>query len=206
VYSDKLKSTGLDDLDIVTARLVSGALNDVSAAKSVTVDTVTKNEAIGTTVKTRVTRQTYLGFGPSKVVNLDTSNSGESFTAGALWGVDDQFSLRAGFNTTNVSDSPADITNFSIGGHYYLDKRKHALYGVGLAGYTWAESHDSDTGSSSYSESKSDSGWGVEAGVGTHFYRTSSVNIAAELTYNQALFDVADSAPGSVGAKLMVFW
>lgn len=206
VYSDKLKSTSLDDLDVVAARLVTGALNDVSAANSITVDTVTENESIGTTVKTRVTRQTYLGFGPTKVANLDTNNTGENFAAGALWGVDDQFSLRAGFNLNNVSDSPADMTGVSIGGHYYLDKKKHALYAVGLAGYRWAESHDPVANSSFLREGQSESGWGVEAGIGTHFYRTASANIAAELTYNQALFEVTDGAPGSLGAKLMVFW
>jgi len=203
VYSDKLKST---NLDIVTARLVSGALDDVSVANSMTVDTVTENESIGTTVKTKVTRQTFLGFGPTKVANLETSNSGENFAIGALWGVDDQFSLRAGFNVNNVSDSPADMAGIAIGGHYYLDKKKHAYYAVGLAGYTWAESHNPVSDSALFREGASESGWGVEAGVGTHFYRTASANIAAELTYNQALFEVTDGAPGSLGAKLIVFW
>jgi len=206
VYADKLKSTALDDLDTVVTRLVSGALNNITADNSMTVDTVTRDEATGTTRKTKVTRQTYLGFGPSKSANLDTNNAGRSFSVGALWGIDDLVSIRTGFSTNSVSDSTAGMNSLSIGGHYYLNKRKHAQYAVGLVGYTWAESDTLSEDGSFFSEGVSESGWGIEAGVGTHFYRTATVNIAAELTYNQALFTVTDGAPGTLGAKLVVFW
>jgi len=205
-YSDKLRSNSIEDLDTVTARLVSGALDNVSADNSIAVDTVTADEVKGTTIKTKVTRQTFFGFGPSTLFNLDTNSSGKSFTAGSLWGVDDQFSIRAGFTTNNVSDSPADLTNISLGGHYYLNRKKHASYAVGLVGYTWAESDKPTTSSSFLREGESDSGWGVEAGIGSHFYRTATVNISAELTYSQAFFEVTDGAPGTLGAKLIVFW
>lgn len=206
VYSDKLKSDSLDNLDTVSARLVSGALDNVASDKSITVDTVTDNEVKGTTVKTKVTRQTFLGYGPSKSANLGTSNSGVMFTAGALWGVDHQFSIRAGYSTNNVSKSPADMTGISIGGHYYLNRKQHSPYAVGLLGYTWAESHERVSDASFFRQGETESGWGVEAGMGMHFYRTSNVNIAAEVTYNQALFDMTDGAPGSIGAKLIVLW
>jgi hypothetical protein len=32
------------------------------------------------------------------------------------------------------------------------------------------------------------------------------VNIATEVTYQQALFDMTEGAPGALGAKLIVFW
>lgn len=206
VYSDKLKSNDLDNLDTVTARLVSGALDNVTSDKSITVDTVTDNEAIGTTLKTKVTRQTFLGYGPSTSTNLGTSNSGVMLTAGALWGVDHQFSIRAGYSTNNVSKSPADMTGVSIGGNYYLNREQHSPYAVGLLNYTWAETHDRNSDISFFRKGETASGWGVEAGMGMHFYRTANVNIAAELTYNQALFELSDDAPGSLGAKLIVLW
>ncbi len=206
VYSDKLKSDNLDDLDIVTARLVSGALDNVTTRKNIAVDTVTKNEVTRTTAKTKVTRQTFLGFGPSKSANLGTSNSGVMFTAGALWNVDHQFSIRAGYSTNNVSKSPADMTSVAIGGHYYLNREQHAPYAVGLVGYTWAESHERESDDSWFRRGVAESGWGVEAGMGMHFYRTATVNIAAEATYKQAFFKVADDAPGSLGVKLIVLW
>jgi hypothetical protein len=64
VYSDKLKADSLNNLDVVSARLVSGALDNVAAEKNIAVDTVTNSEAKGATVKTKATRQTFLGFGP----------------------------------------------------------------------------------------------------------------------------------------------
>lgn len=206
VYSDKLKSTSFDNLDIVTARLVSAALNNLPSDKSITVNTVTDDEVIGTTLKTKVTRQTYVGYGPSKSVNLDTSNSGVAFTAGALWGVDHQFSIRAGYTTNNVSSSPADMTGVSIGGHYYLDQKQHSPYAIGSLGYTWAEAHDTVSDFTFSRVGEADSGWSIEGGAGMHFYRTASVNIAAELTYNQSLFKMTDGAPGSLGGRLIVFW
>ncbi len=206
VYSDKLKSTNLDDLDTVTSRLVSGALDNVAISKNMTVDTVTDNETKRTTVKTKVTRQTYLGFGPAKAANLETNNAGVMFSVGSLWGIDHQFSIRAGYSTNNVSDSPADMTSISIGGQYYLNLEQHSPYAVGLVGYTWAESHDPVSDRSFFRQGEADSGWGVEAGIGMHFYRTSTVNIAAEVTYHQALFEVTEGAPGSLGAKLIVLW
>lgn len=205
-YSDKLKSTRLDDLDVVTARLVVGALNNVSASKTRTVDTITDNETKGTTVKTKVTRQSFFGFGPSKVTNLDTSNAGVMLTGGALWGIDHQFSVRAEFTTNNVSKSSAGMSNISIGGQYYFDRKQHAPYAVGSLGYTWAESAEHDTNSSFFRRGKSESGWGIKAGTGMHFYRTATVNIAAELTYNLGLYEVTEGPPGSLGANLIVVW
>ncbi len=207
VYFDRMKSINLDDLDTIIARLVSGALGNTATAENIAVDTVTKEESIGTVLKTKVTKQKYLGFGPSRVTNLGTNNAGSLLTAGALWGVDHQFGIRAGFTMTNASSSPADITQLSIGGNYYLNRKKHSPYFVGLFGYTWAESHNSVSGSTIFREGKSESGWGAEAGVGMHIFRTASVNIAAELTYNQTFFKVTDdSAPGALSAKLIVMF
>lgn len=207
VYFDRLRSTDLDDLDTVIARLVSGALENTTTAENITVDTVTKQESIGTALKTRVTRQKYLGFGPSRLTNLETQNTGSLFTVGALWGVDHQFGIRAGFTTTNASSSPADITQLSIGGNYYLNRKKHSPYIVGLFGYTWAESHNPVSDSTFLREGEFESGWGAEAGVGMHMFRTAVANIAVELTYNQAFFEVTDdNAPGALSAKVIVLF
>ncbi len=206
VYSDKLKSASLDNLDTVSARLVSGALDNVASENSITVDTVTENEAAGTAVKTRVTRQKFLGYGPSAPNNLGVSNSGVMFTAGALWGVDHQVSIRAGYTTSNVSESPADMTGVNIGGHYYLNREQHSPYAVGLLGYTWAESHTRNSENTFSFGGEKESGWSIEAGMGMHFYRTAKVNIAAEVTYNQAIFDMTEGAPGALGAKLIVLF
>ena len=206
VYSDKLKTDSLDNLDVVSARLVSGALDNVAAEGNIAVDTVTDSEVKGTTVKTKAMRQTFLGFGPSKSANIGTSDAGVIFTAGALWGVDHQVSIRAAYTTNNVSDSGADMTGLQLGGHYYLNRKQHAPYAVGLVGYTRAEAHDPESSSALFSQGESESGWSLEAGMGMHFYRTANVNIATEVTYQQSLFDMTEGAPGALGAKLIVFW
>jgi len=205
-YSGRLKSVGLEELDIVTERLVSAAIASTAADRNITVDTITENEVKGTSVKTKVERQTFLGYGPSRLTNLDTSNSAVSFSAGALWNIDHQYSIRAGFSTNSASDSPAGIVDLTIGGNYYLSRERHSSYVVGLLSHARAQSHSGVADSRFTGETETNSGWGLEAGVGMHFFRTAAANMSAEMTYKQAFFKLADKAPGSLGMRLVIHW
>ena len=195
VFSQKLKSETLDDLDIVTERLVRAVLKRQNVSSTQNVDTITQNEIKGTSVKTEVTKQFYFGFGPGVLSGLESDETGSNWTAGYLWGIDHQFGLRLGLEHTS-GEGNSNFWNLGMGGQYYLNRRKHAPYLLGLFGYSWAESN----------ADKTENGFSIEAGLGSHFFRTAKVNLAIEVVYAQGLYDVLESSPGVFAGRLIVLW
>ena len=205
VYSQKLKAQTLDDLDVVVARLVRAVVRNQNVENTQQVDTVTQQEQIvGPGLKTKVIRQFYFGFGPGALSNLESEDTGLGVTVGYLWGIDKKFSLRLGLERAD-GDGDANVWTLGLGGQHYLNLNKHAPYLLGLAGYSWAESDVPDD-DAFFGGGVDDNGFSVQVGVGVHFFRTASVNLAAEIAYTRGFFEVLDDSPGVFGGRILVFW
>jgi len=207
VFSDSLKATSMDDIDVVIDRLVRASIKNIPVTKTQTVDSVTQNETRGTTIKQQVERQFYLGFGPGSANNLGSETAGVSWLFGYLWALQDQVSLRLNVAGVNVSDSGADMTSFGIGAQYYFNKSRHSPYISGLLDYTWADSDTiADPNCTFFCDNVGENGWGSTVGLGHHFFRTSTVNFAAELAYTQGFYEVLDKSPNMLNFRVIIFW
>jgi len=207
-FSQKLKAQTLDDLDTVTERLVTALISNQSAKSAQRVNTVTKDELVGTTEKTAVETQFYFGFGPGTLGGLEADGSAVNVTAGYLWGIDHQFAMRLGLDWTN-GDGDAGVLGLGLGGQYYFNLQKHAPYALGLAGFSWSESKVPELNCSNLLFScggEDETGWSAQVGLGMHFFRTAKVNLAFELAYTHSFYDVADQTPGVFVGRILFFW
>lgn len=207
VFADNLKAATLDDIDVVIDRLVRASIQNVSAAKTQTIDSVTQDERNGARVKMDVERQFYLGFGPGAANNLGAESAGVSWLFGYLWGLQDRVGLRLNLEGLNVSDSRADMISFGVGTQYYFNKRQNSAYILGLLNYTWAGTDSlADPSCNVFCDNISDNGWGGTLGLGHHFFRTSSVNFATELSYTQGFYKIFDKSPNMFSFRVILFW
>lgn len=195
VSSQKLKSKTQGELDVVTEQLVRSVIGNKKISNAKKLDLNNKQE---------VTRQFYFGFGPGSLSGLETDNSGFSWAVGYLWGLDPRFSLRLNLEGLNASDSGADKTMLGLGGQYYLNELRHAPYVLGLIGHSWSDSEDASACASCTGDSEH--GWAGEVGLGMHFYRNATVNLAVELTHMRGFYDVNDSNPGATSLKMIILW
>ena len=154
-----------------------------------------------------VERQFYLGFGPGAANNLGSESAGVSWLLGYLWGLQDRVGLRLNLEGVNVADSGADMVSFGIGTQLYFNKKAHSAYALGLLNYTWA---DSDTlanpSCNFFCDNINENGWGASFGLGHHFFRTSFVNFATELSYTQGFYKIIDKNPNMLNFRVILFW
>jgi len=204
-FSEKLKAQSLDDLDVVTTRLVEAVVFNKSVGSTQRVDNVTQDEVKGTTVKQKADKQFYFGFGPGAGSNLDTGKSGFSWTLGYLWGLEPNFSLRLNLEGVNIDDSGAGMTSLGIGAQYYFTSNKNSPYVMGALAYSWADS-DLENPSSFISSNIDESGWAIQTGLGFQFFRTSTVNLGTEFYYTQGFYELVDGNPASYGFRVLLLW
>lgn len=211
ISSQKMKMATVDELDTISTRLTRSVLSNQTLAASQTVDSVTKEEEKGTSVVMKAKKQFYLGFGPGRVLNLGTSETGVAYTAGYLFGLDHQFSLRVGIEGVTVRRSNADLIELNLGGQYYLTKNVQSPYVVGGITYGLAEHHipeDQCTSifSATICNGDREHGFGAKLGAGMHFFRSTSVNFAVEASYSASLFKINDKNPGMAALKILVLY
>ncbi len=207
VFAEKLKATTLTDADVVTDRLVLAVVNEEAASKGQTVDKVTQAETRGTSVKTKAQKQFFFGFGPGAQTAIKGAGQGFYYTLGYLWGLDHQVSLRLNLEGVSAKDTEARMFIVGIGTNYYFNRKKHAPYVLGMLTYGSATADiKNDPTCTFWCSNVSESGFGLSAGGGMHFYRTSSVNFAVEASYNQGFYEVASENPGSYGVKIKILW
>jgi len=204
VFSQKMKAQSLEDLDTVSSRLVTSVIRGETVGSTQRVDSVTQKEQLGTSVKTEVTRQFYLGFGPGNVLGVKSNESGLNWTFGYLWGVDHNFSLRLGLQGTGA-EGDASMTSFGLGGQYYVNLNKHAPYLLGMFSYSWTEANASDPNCTFFC-GISENGFSAEVGGGMHFFRTAKVNVALEVAYTQAFYDLLGDNPGTFNGRILILW
>ncbi len=195
LFSNKLKIDSLDNMDRGVEILVKSVLKNKKVKSLEAVDVRNRQE---------VTRDCYVALGPGYLSGLNADSTGVAWAMGYLWGLDPQFSLRLNLEGLNVSDSGADVFMLAFGGQYYLNNSRQSPYLLGLAGYSWIDSEDA--GACTSCTGNSERGWGMEAGLGMHFYRNAAVNLAVELTHAKPFYNVDGKSSGATSLKLVVLW
>lgn len=185
IFSTRMKSKDLSDLDTVVYRLFSSLEQQKPISTTAQVNNVTKAEEYQSTRRFQATNQWAFAFGPAWAQNLKTSRAGSFFEFGYLWGLDPHFDLKLTWSYF-LPDGSADsayYTTVLLGMNYFFDLNKHSPFVTTSVGYTTAGADDGGSSLLSFSEDDA-SGWGVDLGVGYKFFRTSSVNLATSINYS----------------------
>jgi len=213
VYSSKMKSTTLEDMDKVTERLVDSVLNEKSVAETATTSSITRDEETKGNRRYQATRQWRFSFGPAWSDNLNADGPGTVFGIGYIWGLDPYVDLKlvwSGYSPRDDNADDADYLALNFGINKFFDLAKHSPYVTGSVAYVSASASDGPNTTSSWGNSSADNakGWGVSAGGGYKFFRTSNVNVGLELNYN-FLFDKTDitkNYPSTTYLEIVVYY
>jgi hypothetical protein len=202
----RMKVSSIDDMDTVASRIVRAILSQRSVEDSQTVTSVTESEVQGGTRRFEGLRQRVLGFGLGSDLNLAATGMGNLFYLGYLMQLDFDFDLifeYQGFFAR--SDNDAQMNIGGVGMSYYFNRDKHAPFVSGRIGYGVASADDERESFVPVSDDKA-SGFAYGVAVGLKFFRTSTVNMALEATFN-GLFSKLDRTkklPGAYGVRLLV--
>lgn len=186
IFSTRMKSEDLSDLDTVVNRLFSSLEKEENITTTAKVNNVTEAEEYQSTRRFQATNQWQFAFGPAWGNKLNTSKAGNFFSFGYVWGLDPHFDLKLNFYGFNPEDSEdaAYFRSTMLGMNYFFDLNKHSPFITGSLGFISAAADDG-SGDSILNQSDDDaSGWGVDVGLGYKFFRTSSVNIATSINYS----------------------
>lgn len=190
VFSDKMKSTTMSDMDTVSARLTRGVLLGTKVENTADVTNITQDETTMNSRRYNATRQWMVGIGPGWTSNLRSSGGGFTFLVGYLWGLDPDFSVNLSFLTNSGrKNDDASYTDFSLGGEYYFARTKNSPFVGGRIGYGSARVNKDNCNAFSIGcEQDRASGWSTTAVAGYKFFRTSTVNVAVFGSFSY-LFD-----------------
>lgn len=199
-FSQKAKIRQIEELDSVTESLTRAVLKSKSMKKK---DQVTEDQMNEEIQMKTVTRQFYAGFGTAASHGLGDSNRGFHWAAGYIFGLDPQFGLRLHFDDTNLNNSRGGSTFAGVGAQYYFTRDQHAPYALGLIGFSTAKTFLRNP-----STIERENGWGLQAGLGMQFFRTTALNFAVEATYTTSMYKFSSTGrtPGNFGLRLVFFW
>lgn len=207
VFSSRMKSANLDDMDTVALRVVRAVLRETQAAETASVRDVTKNEETQNTRRIQATRQWRLGFGPGWGQNLESKKAGTAFELGYVWGMEAAWDLYLNWTiySGRGSDDNSRYSAFALGANYFFTESKHAPFVTASFGYGGATVNDKD---SSIFDEDSASGWAVGAGGGIKFFRTSTVNVGLSLNHSVTIDKTkkSDKTPGLSTLILAVYY
>ncbi|MCH2532923.1 MAG: porin family protein [Bdellovibrionales bacterium] len=186
IFSTRMKSEDLSDLDTVVNRLFASLEKEENIKTTAKVNNVTEAEEYQSTRRFQATNQWQFAFGPAWGNKLNTSKAGTFFGFGYIWGLDPHFDLKLNLSILNPDDSEdsAYFRSTMLGMNYFFDLNKHSPFITGSVGYISAAADDGSDGSIINDSDDDASGWGVDVGIGYKFFRTSSVNIATSINYS----------------------
>ncbi|MCB0349551.1 MAG: hypothetical protein KDD38_00110 [Bdellovibrionales bacterium] len=206
-FTAKLKASGLEDVDVVTSRLVRSVLTEVAPEGKATVTDVTESEQHAGSRRYEATRQWQFGFGPAWSSNLNVGSGGTNWSLGYAWGLDPDFQLALVADWYSVANSDdANFTDVSFGLDYYFSREKISPFigadiGRGAAAAaqgcadTWVCVSDDDA-----------SGWVVGVTAGYKFFRTSSVNLGIVGRYKYLFDKTSYGNPDMGSVRLVVYY
>jgi hypothetical protein len=184
-YGDKMKSATMSDMDLTASRLTEAVINEHKIENTADVTNITQEEMNQNVNRIRNTRQWLIGIGPSWTNNLNSSGGGFTFLLGFEWGLDPDFSVDLSWLSNHgQGDDDSGMSDFSLGGTYYLSRKKYSPFINVRLGYGSADVNDGCSFFCSPSV-KDPTGWIGSLGVGYKFFRTSSVNLSPMLRYSQ---------------------
>ncbi len=188
VYSDKMKSAKMSDMDLTAGRLTRAVIEEKSVTQMADVTNITLEETQQNTNRIQNTRQWLIGLGPSWTNNLNSSGGGFTFLLGFEWGLDPDFSVDLSWLVNNGrGDDDSSFSDFSVGGSYYFSRGKYTPFVNVRLGYGNTSVNDNCYFLCSTIVETSD-GWSGSVAVGYKLFRTSSVNVAPFIRYTY-IFD-----------------
>ncbi len=188
VYSDKMKSASMSDMDLTVSRLTKAVIEEKSLMQVADVTNITEEETKQNMNRIQNSRQWLIGLGPSWTNNLNSSGGGFTFLLGYEWGLDPDFSVDLSWIMTNGrGDDDSSLSDFSIGGTYYFSRSKYSPFVSARMGYASTSVNDGCTFFCNSIVETSD-GWSGSVALGYKLFRTSSVNIAPFVRYTY-IFD-----------------
>ena len=196
VFSDRLKTNSLLNIDTLTQRLVESAIKQIPVDRTKRLSTLSSEDRSATRRELENGNKYYAGFGPGFGRRLAKNRSGVSFVGGRLWSLDDSFSLRVNLDALFINQGGGFLVSAGVGTQYLFLDRVHSPYAFAAMGFAGARS----------AEGNNDTGWTVQTGLGYMFFRSSPVNLGAELAYTQGLFSLDDVHPNSLAARIVVYW
>lgn len=192
----QIKTKSLDDLDKAVERVIKAVVMDKTVDQSITVKTVTDTDQGMLQKKIEPTRNWIFGIGPGWYRDMDTVQA-KSIVLGYAWGLDYNFDLLAKYEFSYADDNNLDSRSdlALLGGSYYLMDSKHAPYVTADFGFGTFKT-----------ETKDVTGWGLGAGLGYKFFRTSTVNFSIEGKYT--IFDskIEGERPSLYSIKASIYF
>lgn len=209
VFAEKMKATTMSDMDTVANRITRAVIQGSSTDDTADVTNITEEEENRNTRRYKATRQWVLGIGPGWATNLRSSGGGFTFQLGFLWGLDPDFGINLSMLTNGGrgDDDDSSFFDFSLGGEYYFNRRKHTPFAGLRLGYGSAQTSDSCT-ISIFDSCKQDkaSGWGMTGTVGVKAFRTSTVNAAVMANYSYLFDRTTAGNPALLSVLLAVYY
>lgn len=210
LFADKMKAGSLSEMDTITARLTRGVLAQQSVARTADVTNITTEETTANSRRYNATRQWVIGLGPGWTSNLNSSGGGFSFVLGFLWGLDPDFSLNLSWTTSSgPKNDESSFNDFSLGGEYYFTRTRHSPFLGARLGYGHAKVNKKSCGwldLNCKETEDSASGWAGTVTGGMKFFRTSNVNAAVMLNYQQLFDRTSYGHPGLTTLLIAVYF
>ena len=193
ITSFKLKASEIDELDLITKRLVRSVLKEQSPDTGIKIGEVTKSESKKMDRKKKVRKNLSFSLGPGWMNSAEETKEGTFINVGLNWGLDSYFDLGLALEIFE-EDSVMEEMMWGIlfNGRYHISDSKHSPYinlSFGRGSYTY-ESPDDDV--------DYPSGWIFGASIGHHFYRNHSTNMAIEAGYRYFSGDYLGKKPSAI--------
>lgn len=208
VFSEKMKSSMMSNMDVTVQRLVTAVISEKSFSQTADVTNITDEEKKQNINRIEATRQWVIGLGPSWSSNLNSAGKG-GFTLliGYEWGLDPDYSVTLSYLAhSGRGDDDSRFGDFSVAGTYYFSRTKISPFVTAGIGYGSGDVNDGCSYFCTTSTTKDPSGWSTNVAAGAKFFRTSSVNISAFVRYTQ-LFDSATlGSPSLTSAMVAVHY
>jgi len=211
VFREKMKASSLEDMDVVTARVVKAVLSETRAKGNEDVDTVTADEVDRGTRRKIAVRSRYFGFGPGRSKNLNIDRSNYFFQFGSERLLESKFALVYLGEWLEV-DGPdnARFITAAIGGKYFFSKAKHAPFVHVNLGYSLISAQDDSTNLSNTFFGFSDdtaNGFTVGFELGYKFFRSSNAGVGLSLIHRLSFkkTSISDVSPSFTAVAINLF-
>lgn len=202
VFHSQARSKTLEDMDVVTARVVKAVMTEVSFDKNGGVSDVTDDEVKKVSKRKETTKQWVFGLGPGFADNIATSGGSSAWNLGYQWEVNYEVAIKMAFEWLSIKDSNASFSNFYIGSDYFLNERDISPFVSGAFGYGTANLNDPN---SLFAKDRA-SGFSLSGGVGIKFYRSSTVSLGLSAKYIYILDQTSKGSPSASMIHLNIYF
>lgn len=199
LYTDKLKASSLNELDVIVDRLVSALVSQQKAAQNPEIGKITDEEITKVSRRTKAQKFRFVAIGPFAFTDLSTDAMAYYFASGFIADVTPNNSIKMEFELSarirdlgDENSRSAFLYSGNLGGIHYFSTKNTSTFVSGSFGF-----------GSAYS-SETENNWSFTLGteLGIAFFRTATSQMQIGLKYT-GLTDVNGIGhPGHVGVFL----